>query len=135
MGARIEFKFFANRGRPEGFRRESFESHALAHKEKPLREFLVAIMEQERDDDLNELSSSKRPVVEVLKDKESELQLGADFRHVLNSLSNVVADKSTADDKDQVRLSSLVTGRRTLHVSGCPQFFLTDWFIEMTLIN
>ena len=78
-------------------------------------------MEQERDDDLNELSSSKRPVVEVLKDKESELQLGVDFRHVLNSLSNVVADKSTADDKDQVRLSSLVTGRRTLHVSGCPQ--------------
>ena len=64
-------------------------------------------MEQERDDDLNSLSTQKRPVVEVLQDKESDLGLGVEFRSVLQSLS-AMSDATGLDTvKDQVRLSSL----------------------------
>ena len=96
-----------NLGKPETYSRQHFDELTLQNKEKPLRELLVSIMEQERDDDLNSLSTQKRPVVEVLQDKESDLGLGMEFRSVLQSLS-AMSDATGLDTvKDQVRLSSL----------------------------
>ena len=54
-----------NLGKPETYSRQHFDELTLQNKEKPLRELLVSIMEQERDDDLNSLSTQKRPVVAV----------------------------------------------------------------------
>ena len=105
----VEFRS-RNEGQPEDYSRTKFEEQSLHMKLRPLRDFLIAIMEQERDEDLNELCGNKKPIVDILKNKESDLELGVEFRHVLQCMSTM-ADAKDAGERDRVQLSALVTGR------------------------